>query len=130
MFTNAQDMQKLIDAYFAYCDERDKPGNMSGLAYYLGFSSRQSLWEYSQKPEFADTLTRARLKVEADTVDCGMQGRGNANFVMFNLMNNFNGAGHDRWESVKKQELEHNVKADIVTALDKARQRAKGEENQ
>lgn len=39
---------------------------ISGLAYYLGFESRQSFYDYEEKPEFTYTVKRARLFIEVE----------------------------------------------------------------
>lgn len=38
--------------------------SITGLAIYLGFESRQSLYDYSKKPEFAYSIKNALLKIE------------------------------------------------------------------
>lgn len=37
---------------------------ITGLAYYLGFESRQSFYDYEEKPEFSYIIKKARLRVE------------------------------------------------------------------
>jgi len=80
-----QEMQKKIDEYFQKFEERepltdrngrvllDKEGNIvytqgiptsSGLALHLGFTSRCSLFDYIQKPTFADVIKHARLRLQ------------------------------------------------------------------
>ena len=41
------------------------PATLSGLAYSLGFDSRNSFWDYEQNGEFAFLLKRARLRIES-----------------------------------------------------------------
>ena len=59
------------DAFYAqgleWLEQREKgdPVTMSGLAFALGFTSRQSLWDYGRKPEFAYVVKRLKLLVEA-----------------------------------------------------------------
>ncbi len=69
-------MQSKIDEYFANCPDKrtlyDKDGNayeinaptISGLALFLGFVNRQSMYAYEQKIEFSDTIKIARAKME------------------------------------------------------------------
>lgn len=38
--------------------------SVTGLALYLGFTSRQALLNYEDKPEFVDSVKKAKLKVE------------------------------------------------------------------
>lgn len=87
-YETPEEMQKVIDAYFERCQGKlltDPDGNpildkwgqpivydkemptMAGLAYELGFESRQTLLNYKKKGEFLDTITRAKLYIEART---------------------------------------------------------------
>jgi hypothetical protein len=53
-----------------------KPGNQEkveiptpticGLAFYIGFESRQSFYDYEKRPEFSYTIKRARLFIEKE----------------------------------------------------------------
>ena len=60
-YTNPGDLEAAIQEYFA--DQTTKP-TITGLAYPLGFESRQSLYDYEQRGEFSYMIKRARLKVE------------------------------------------------------------------
>ena len=78
-------MQEAINAYFKECEGelfigddgcvvRDKygvpiiinakPPTITGLALALGFTGRQALIDYQGRPEFADTVTRAKARCE------------------------------------------------------------------
>lgn len=79
-FQNATELQEAIQHYF------DNPPTkeviigkgesqqvvklpvltITGLAYELGFESRQSFYDYEAKPEFTYTVKRARLFIEND----------------------------------------------------------------
>ena len=85
-FKAADDMQKAIDRYFAECELKEKPRTYAGLAISLGFTSRQSLLNYEEKPEFLDTIKRARLVVQED-VESRLFGA-NATGSIFWLKNN------------------------------------------
>jgi hypothetical protein len=39
---------------------------ITGLCYYIGFESRQSFYDYEEKPEFTYTVKRARLFIEQE----------------------------------------------------------------
>lgn len=41
-----------------------EPATITGLALFLGFSSRQSLLDYAEKPEFVDIIKQAKTLVE------------------------------------------------------------------
>ena len=44
--------------------ERDEKATITGLALYLGFSCRDTLYEYAKKDVFSDLIKRAMLMVE------------------------------------------------------------------
>lgn len=109
-YKTAAELQAAIDEYFAICqghgvtDENGeaviykgqpvivgaKPPTMTGLAYHLGFKSRQSLLNYKGRKEFLDTITRAKMRVEAYTEERLFDRDGNKGAV-FSLTNNFDG---------------------------------------
>lgn len=73
LFESPEDLQSKIDAYFKSCEAiiengelKKLPDNITitGLAYYLGFESRQSFYDYEEKEEYSYIIKRARLKVE------------------------------------------------------------------
>lgn len=76
MFKSPEEMQVLIDLYFDGGANKRKIVTMtgaivevpmltiSGLVYFLGFSSRDSFYEYEKKEEFTDILKKARLRIE------------------------------------------------------------------
>ncbi len=61
-YRTPEQLQKKIDLYIT--DKTIKP-TISGLAYYLGFSSRQSFYDYEKREKFSYTIKRARLFIEA-----------------------------------------------------------------
>ena len=63
MYNSSQELQEAIDSYFETCD--NKP-TITGLAYHLGFESRQSFYAYEGKEAFSYTIKSARLRVEAN----------------------------------------------------------------
>ena len=54
---------KVLD-YQAYCRETKEPVTWTGLALFLGFSSRQSIDEYGKYEGFSDSVKKAKLFVE------------------------------------------------------------------
>ncbi len=60
IWTDPESFEKAVDQYF----ETETNPKWSGLALHLGFASRQSLWEYGQKPEFSLPVKKALLKIE------------------------------------------------------------------
>jgi len=103
LYKTEEELQKIIDEYFDYCDDRavkavNKDGNeymisspapytMSGLARRLGMS-RETLVQYSKKEEFSDAIMRARDRVQEDVENRLMETK-NEKGAIFNLTNNF-----------------------------------------
>lgn len=101
-------MQKAIDAYFEQCEgepliidgeqQRDKygvpivinakPPTVTGLALALGFTGRQALLDYQARPEFADTVTRAKARCE-EYAERHLYDKDGANGAKFSLGCNF-----------------------------------------
>jgi len=74
-YDDPDELQKKVDEYFNNCPDKKKivvgDGTLeipiytiSGLAYYLGFESRQSFYDYEEKVEFTYNIKRARLRIE------------------------------------------------------------------
>lgn len=80
-FDNPIDLQNKIDEYFNIGVKKRKVAigkppkievieievpTISGLAYYLGFASRQSFYDYEKRDGFSYTIKRARLFIEVE----------------------------------------------------------------
>ena len=74
-YSDPDELQKKIDTYFIACpDEKEISVGLErikipvfticGLAYHLGFESRQSFYAYEDKLEFSYIIKRARLRIE------------------------------------------------------------------
>jgi hypothetical protein len=126
MYKTVEEIQEKIDAYFEECNGEivytkdgepfiDKNGNVvrtgvrpltiTGLALALGFTTRQALLNYEDKPEFVDTIKRAKSKVERYAEE-RLFDRDGSNGAKFSLSNNFKG-----W--AEKQQIEADVKNDV-----------------
>ncbi len=59
-------VEELDEAISKYFDTRteDKPPTITGLALHLDFTSRQSIYDYKEKPEFTYSIKKARLICE------------------------------------------------------------------
>lgn len=56
----------LVDSYAAKCKDEGSRPTFAGLAWHMGFASRQSLYDYGRRfPEFAYSVARAKLLVES-----------------------------------------------------------------
>lgn len=97
-YKSVDDMSAKIDEYFAECDDKQEPYTITGLAYYLGFTSRMALINYEGKAEFVDTIKKAKLKVELGYEKA--LHKGNATSGMIFALKNFG------WSD--KQEIAHS----------------------
>ena len=69
-FETPKELLDSINAYFKERCEDDKPITVSGLAYALGFASRQSMYDYGKKDEYSYIITRAKLLIEDNYEQC------------------------------------------------------------
>ena len=101
-------MQEAIDAYFKKCEGEPlivdgavavdkygspiiinvRPPTITGLALALGFTGRQALIDYQGRPEFADTVTRAKSRCE-EYAESRLYDKDGANGAKFSLGCNF-----------------------------------------
>lgn len=111
MYTDPKVMQEAIDAYFVSCEGKPlldddkqpildksgkpfmigaKPPTVTGLALALGFNTRLSLINYQGKPEFVNTVTRAKARIE-EYAETRLFDRDGVQGAKFSLSNNFGG---------------------------------------
>lgn len=65
-FKSVEQLQELIDKYFADCDKDKRPYTITWLAYDLD-TTRETLLDYQNNPDlskFSDTIKKAKLKCE------------------------------------------------------------------
>jgi len=122
-FKSVEELQKRIDEYFDYCDNKtkevysEKMGNMvvpdpepyamSGLAYYLGVD-RQTILNYEKKQAFFGTVKRARERVEAD-IERRMNSKDTFTpGLIFNAKNNFG------WKDKTEQDVNHTGPVEFI----------------
>ena len=106
-FKSVEEVEEKINAYFNYCEEKEKPYTMSGLAYYLGIS-RQTLVNYSNQDQFFDTIKKARDKVQMQLEEC-LYRLGNNSGVIFNLKNNFDWKDKIEHSSSEVENINKNI---------------------
>jgi len=79
---------------------------VSDLVLYLGFSDRQSFYEYEAKPEFTHTIKRARTFIEREYEEC-LKGQSPAGAIF--ALKNFG------WRD--KQEVDHTSGGERITEI-------------
>lgn len=119
-YKKKEEIEGLIEKYFKECEGKPyimddgeplrdkngevillgaKPPTMTGLALAIGFNSRQSLLNYQGKPEFMDSITRAKAKVE-EYAESRLYDRDGAKGAEFSLKYNF------KWAQEEKKDNE------------------------
>ena len=78
---------------------------ITGLAYFIGFESRQSFYDYEEKPAFTYTIKRARLFIEREYEE--LLQTGNTTGAIFALKN---------FGWTDRQEFDHTTKGDKIEA--------------
>lgn len=61
-YSSPTDLQKKVDDYFTSSTEFSH--TITGLILALGFSSRQTFYNYLKKPDYSEILNRAKLRIE------------------------------------------------------------------
>jgi len=64
LYETPEQFEEKVYEYQEYCKETKEPVTWTGLALFLGFSSRQSINEYESYDGFSDAVKRAKLFVE------------------------------------------------------------------
>lgn len=130
-YKSVKAMQEAIDTYFEKCEGEPyivdgtavtdknglpiiinaKPPTITGLALALGFTGRQALLDYQARPEFADTVTRAKARCE-EYAESRLYDKDGANGAKFSLGCNFG------WNSeVEKRSGDPAAFAALISAL-------------
>ena len=108
-YKNVEELNKLIDEYFLFCDQNHRPYTITGLALWLDMDRKGLLrYEKDYEDEFCHAITRAKERVQ-EFVECCLFKKGIAQGVIFNLKNNFG------WE--EKQNVDATV-SNTVTIID------------
>lgn len=100
IYEDADSLSKAIGSYFETTNFADI--TITGLAYFLGFESRQSLYDYEQRGEFSYIIKRARLFIES-SYEKKLSGKevGGAIFALKNM----------GWKD--KTEVDQNLNANV-----------------
>lgn len=82
-FKDVEELQTRIDEFF----ESDEQPLITSLALWLD-TDRKVLIDYEERPEFSNTIKKAKLRCE-QYVEQKLMGTGNATGAIFNLKNNY-----------------------------------------
>ena len=64
VYETPDDLDDACYSYFQWCKDEEVKATVTGLALFLGFADRQSLYDYEKKDEFSCIIKRARLAVQ------------------------------------------------------------------
>lgn len=89
-YKTPEELVSVVKEYFDYCDKNRKPYTISGLALYLGLTTKR-LRDYEKDfpgTEYAEIIERAKQTIETYTAEATFD---NKRFqgAKFNLQNNF-----------------------------------------
>jgi hypothetical protein len=90
VYTDPNQMEKVINKYFDDCDADDRYYTIEGLALACGFSNTQSLMNYQQADGyemFHDLVRSAKLKIQMQRVENMQKGKLNVIAGIFLLVN-------------------------------------------
>lgn len=115
-FESAEHLQTEIDNFFNSLKPRKVtsddneiegwaiPATITGLALYLGFESRQSLYDYEKNEEFSYVIKNARLRVEnAYELNLHFKNPTGSIFALKNM----------GWKDT--QEIKHNIRRGVLS---------------
>ena len=108
IFNDVKEVEEKINAYFNYCEEKEKPYTMSGLAYYLGID-RKTLLNYSKNEEYFHTIKKARDRVQMQLEENALSNKANPTFTIFNLKNNFDWKDKIEHSSSEVENINKNI---------------------
>lgn len=64
IYEDPQELEAKCEQYFLWCIENKVNLTITGLGLFLGFSSRNTIDEYSKRDEFSSIIKRAKFVVE------------------------------------------------------------------
>ncbi len=63
---SVRQFEERAEAYFVECEAKGEPALLTGLILALGLCSREGLDEYGRRPEFTDSVKKAKLRIEME----------------------------------------------------------------
>jgi hypothetical protein len=92
-----EEFKEAFEAYCEHCDATQERPTISGMAFHMGFASRQSVYDYAKKEGYEYLAKRATLFVEKGYEQQVADGRGDGGIVF--ILKNMG------WSD--KQEIDH-----------------------
>jgi|SRR6056297_3067378 len=103
-FKSKEELQKKIDKYYEYCEEKDKPSTFAGAAYFLEVD-RQTLYNYKEKEEYFDTIKKLRDRIKLAMEERLADTSPNKTGMIFLAKN---------YGYTDKQEIDHTINAEVI----------------
>lgn len=66
LIASPEEFDNRVDEYLSWCRAKDEPILLTGLVLALGFSSKDTLYQYEKLDEFSDSVKRARTFIEME----------------------------------------------------------------
>ena len=101
-FKTPEELQNKCDAFFLHCLEVEEIPTITGLAVFLD-TDRITLIQYEGRPEFTNTIRKAKAKVTALLHQFALQNKANTAISIFSLKNNHG------WDDEFKHQTESSV---------------------
>lgn len=107
VISSPEEMDQRVDEFIALCAAQELPVTLTGMILHMGLVSRQSLDQYGDRPEFYDSVKRAKLIVE-----CGYEQRLSGNCATGSIfaLKNFG------WKD--KQEIDQTLNANVKQSVE------------
>lgn len=86
-YKTVQELEAAINEYFDRRREVAVPPTVAGLALWLGFEDRQSIYDYKERPAFSCTIKKAIMRIEEFAETQLLSGEGSATGAIFWLKN-------------------------------------------
>jgi hypothetical protein len=96
-YTNIEDMQKDIDAYFQDCQDNKRPLTVTGLAYALDMDTH-SIRNYEERDQFFTAIQKARMRILMQKEELLSSKTTQVAGLIFDLKNNYSGLYKDKTE--------------------------------
>lgn len=87
-FKTVEELQNKIEEYFKICKENKTRPFITEMALYLD-TSRETLREYKERPEYVDSIKKALARCEMELERNLIEGKVNPTGTIFNLKNNY-----------------------------------------